>query len=164
MDVPVADTPVVGEARLVCDLDEARAQYEFDVIHRAYESHQRKRESTESALGVITVLAVTLMAVHFANPTTVLDHVLQAALDCAACLGAAGFMLFRGYEAFNAATFQRDYRGNPAAALRRLSDEMTERRELSQRALRAKRKCAWLSLLIITTVEIAASVARWNGT
>jgi hypothetical protein len=133
------------------------------VIHREYGNHQRKLDSTESGLGVITLVAVTLIAVQFADPKTASDRMLAIALGLAAWAGSVGLMLFRGYDPFYTVSFQRDYRENPSAALRKYVDEMTEAHEVSERAFRAKRVCAWISAGLIAVVEIAVSVSRWRG-
>jgi hypothetical protein len=114
-------------------------------------------------LGVITVVAVTLMAVYFGDPKTSLDHVLELILGCAAGIGAVGFMLFRGYDAFHTRKFQRDFRDDSLAALRKFADEITETQEVSERAYRAKQTCSWISAIMIALVEIAVTASRWHG-
>ena len=146
------------------DRDEARARYEFDVVHREYGNHCRTFDSSEAGLGVITLVAVKmLMAVYFPDPKTVLERVLEMALGGAAAIGCIGFMLFRGYEPFTLIEFQRNYRGDPSRALRRFVDRMTELHSMSERAVRAKRTCGWIGLSIVTMVEIVTSVVRWHG-
>ena len=145
------------------DREEARARYEFDVVHREYGNHRRVFDSTEAGLGVITLVAVTLMAAYFPDPKTPIERVSEAALGCAAAIGCFGFMLFRGYEPFRTIEFQRDYRGDPVRALQVFVDQMTELDRLSERAVRAKKTCGWMSLSIVTTVEVVTSAVRWHG-
>ena len=118
-------------------------------------------DATEAKCGVIALVAITLMAVHFPSSVNVFERALEVALAASTALAVGGFLLFRGYEPFDPLEFQRAYRDDGASALRTYTATMTEEYYHNKSAIAAKSISAWISVtLLVATVGVVSAVPR----